>query len=439
MKRSNVTKEEFINEIHRFYELNGKIPRYMDFNKEWISNRWAKILFGSWNNAIIAAGYEPTQKLVYSYTKEELIEQLNDYYLKYQKVPTQRSMKEKGYAGVKAFHNNFGSFKNALEQAELLNLREDIHQFCDSYTDNELLELLKEYMKTKERIPTHEQMKQEMKSPNVSTYNRRFGTVYNALKLIGYNVDEQRDKDNIILEDDMIVRYKMLADVLGYTPSSRDIDKYCKKGFGYAMKTYESHFGSLSNVQKLCGFIPTVIGRSKAKKELIEDLIHISEELGRTPSQNDLKFFDFVASSSKYADVFGSWNKAIEESGLKPNSDVYFSNNGEKCLSYYELLFCNMLEDFNILSTKENYYKDYINTDRKYRFDFVIDYKENKYFIEIFGITCREDYKKRIEDKIELCKSNNLKLIEIYPKDFTSYKSKELHSMLLNKIDKLNT
>ncbi|MCA1021653.1 homing endonuclease associated repeat-containing protein [Halobacillus litoralis] len=439
IKRENVTKEEFINEIHKYFSMNGRTPRYSDFTGEWISCFWGKRLFGSWNKAIIAAGYEPNQRVVYSYSKEELIKQLQDYYNNFKKVPTQRSLKVHGYAGSKSFYNHFGSFKNALKEAGLLDLRKDKHQFCETYTDEEMLNSLRNYMKDKNRIPNHEEMSSSMVSPSVPSYDRRFGSIYKALKIIGYDKDIQKENDLIESNKEMLDKYIELAKILERTPSSRDIDQYSKQGFCSSMKTYESHFGSLFALQKQSGLTPTVVGRNKTKQEMLEDLTNLSKELGRTPSQNDLKYFEHVASLKKYINVFGSWNNAIEGSNLKPNNNIYHSNNGQKCLSYYELLFCNMLEYFKIPHTKEDPYKDHIDTDKKYRFDFVITYEDIKYFIEIFGIVSRSGYEETIKDKISLCKNGQLKLIEIYPEDFYSCSLNELYKMMTSKIRNLHT
>lgn len=436
-RRFSVTKEEFIDELHKYYDMYGKTPRVSDFKGEWISYGWAKKLFGSWNNAIKAANLPVNNDNPYSYNKDQLLSYLLEYYRKYSKVPTSRMMSGAGYPSIKAYIKHFGSFKNALIESGLYELREDKHQFAEEYTDEELLEHLKKYMEGKERIPTYEVMKKDLR-PSISTYDRRFNGAYNAFKLIGYDVEQQRLDDLVKLENDMIDKYKRLKDILGRVPSSRDIERYSREfQYGYSMSTYEFHFGSLYELQRLCGFTPTVVGRNKSKEDMLDDLVRLSDKLGKTPSKLDLKYFDDVASENKYAYIFGSWNEAILEAGLKPNNDVYYSNNGETCLSYYELLFTNMLEEYNIEFKKEEHYRGYIATDKRYRFDYVIEIDNHKYFVEIFGITCSERYDKRTEEKIRLCRENDLNLIEIYPDDFTSYKLDVVHSMLMSKISNM--
>lgn len=48
-------KDKIIEEIHKFFKKNGRIP----FKSEFEHHHSARNQFGTWNNAIIAAGYEP--------------------------------------------------------------------------------------------------------------------------------------------------------------------------------------------------------------------------------------------------------------------------------------------------------------------------------------------------------------------------------------------
>ena len=72
-----------------------------------------------------------------------------------------------------------------------------------------------------------------------STYLKRFNSIDNMYKLIGYNYYEYNRKS---LEADMLIKYKNLCSYLKRTANSRDIDKYHKLVDGYACKTYLEHF-----------------------------------------------------------------------------------------------------------------------------------------------------------------------------------------------------
>ena len=64
-------------------------------------------------------------------------------------------------------------------------------------------------------------------------------------------------------------------------------------------------------------------------------------------------------------------------------------------------------------------------------------------FVEIFGITGNKKYNEKIDEKIKLCKENNLKLIELYSNDIGQNSFEEIYRLLMNKFkekgsDKIN-
>lgn len=60
MSKKLYTKEFLISELQRFYNENGRVPRLRDMmaTNGYPSAHTYKIYFGSWNNALIAAGFE---------------------------------------------------------------------------------------------------------------------------------------------------------------------------------------------------------------------------------------------------------------------------------------------------------------------------------------------------------------------------------------------
>lgn len=110
---------------------------------------------------------------------------------------------------------------------------------------------------------------------------------------------------------------------------------------------------------------------------------------------------------------FGTWNKAIEAAGFKPNP-VMFANHqlakdGHVCDSLAEKLIDDYLFENNIKHESNIFYPE-----GQYTFDFKIE----NFFIEYFGLTGehkRYDELRSVKQKI--VKKFNLELIEIYPKD----------------------
>jgi sulfur relay (sulfurtransferase) DsrC/TusE family protein len=433
--------EELIQILKDTYEELGRVPYIRDFaTRKPNSSTFRR--FGTWEDALAKAGLTKEKQKSSDYTKDELINLLNKYYVEFNKVPTTRDLKHsKGYPSDKPFRTLFGSFKQALIESGLFDLRKDKNKkIFDriSYSDDELLKYLQLYIDKNGKLPIGNEIDSSTDLPSRSDYITHFGEINNAFRLLGYDLDKIKENENVILRETMISKYKELKEILGKVPSSRDIENYSRNNNdGFSMSSYEFHFGNLYNLQVLCEFTPTVIGRNKTKNDLLDDLKRISKEIGRTPIQNDMKFFEFAASVSKYIDEFGSWNDAVISAGLTPNvtSAIYYSEKGTKCLSYYELVFANMLEKYEIEFLKEEPYKKYMETNKRYKFDYVLKLNDKIMFIEIFGIEHKKDYKERTKNKIRMCKENNLNLMEIYPKDFISYKLEEIHKMFLSKLN----
>ncbi|WP_139785602.1 homing endonuclease associated repeat-containing protein [Cytobacillus gottheilii] len=359
----------------------------------------------------------------------ELIKVLQEYYIKYDKVPSVDEINnDSNLPSQSPFISKFGSYKNALKAAGLYELKKDNKRKHGDYSDEALLEKLRIFISSKERIPYNNEVRIGM-SPSLSVYERRFGSYYNALKMIGYDIGIQKQADTDRKRKSMLEKYKELAASLQRTPTSRDIAKAKKDGFGYSVKAYTDNFGSINELQLLSQVNPTVL-RKIDKDKMLKDLVRMSEELGRSPLMVELPKFSNVFKASTYLNYFGSWNNALIEAGLSTNKRQYYSKNGDACLSYYELIIANYLYDKKFNYRKEVRYSDYIDTKRNYRFDFMVESKGENIFIEIFGIVGKDDYYIKTEDKINLCRQSNIHLVEIYPTDFKSHSIDEILSPL---------
>lgn len=372
-------------------------------------------------------------------TDEELLQILKDYYRNIG-FPTQRKFTSKnGLPSYTTYWNRFGSFKNAILLSGIEIPKNRLQYFDrEKLSNEEMLKLLEYYtskkLETDIYLLTNDEIDNNPNMPHSCTYQSRFGGIIEAYKLIGYNYSEF---NNDALEKDMIIKFKELAKKLGRTPNSRELDKCSQQGFGYSMGAYEFHFGSLYNAQIIAGLSPTVIGRNISRKEMIKDLQVLYDEIGRLPTQRDINANKDMASLKKYSNEFGSFTEALKVAGFKNvrNNKVIISPNGNMCFSSYEYDFCCMLENYNFDFKKDEYYKKYIkNLNRYYQFDFTIFYKGEVFFIEIFGLIDRDDYRKRANTKINLCKSNNLKLIDLYADDFKNKNKVDLYNELMSEI-----
>ena len=378
-------------------------------------------------------------------TDEELLQILRDYNDNVG-FPTQRKfLARNGLPSSVTYFNRFGSFSKAIELAgiEIPEGREKDFgrvELPDEVLLSGLKKFVEEVLKVQLFLPTSEQILECPYIQSNATYFNRFGTLDNAFSLIGYNKEEFNNKR---LEEDMLKKYKELYNILGRVPSSKDLNKYSlNNNYYYSTSSYINHFGSISNTKILCGFeckppkfLQTRRELVKSEDEMLQDLRELYVELGRLPVQSDVDKKTNITATSRYISVFGSISNAFKLAGLKPNSRVYITNKGNKCLSSLEYKFTKILENYNIPFQKEVYYSSVIlNFDRRYRFDYVIELNGNKYYIEIFGITGNEKYEKRKNKKIQLCKDNNVPLVTFEYNDFWSNTNEKLYELLLEKI-----
>ena len=72
----------------------------------------------------------------------------------------------------------------------------------------------------------------------------------------------------------------------------------------------------------------------------------------------------------------------------------------------------------NISYTKEVLYSEFIPFfDRKYRADWVL---QDGLVVEYFGLERDQGYADKSENKMEICKNNNVSLLDLYKKDLSN-------------------
>lgn len=112
-------------------------------------------------------------------------------------------------------------------------------------------------------------------------------------------------------------------------------------------------------------------------------------------------------------DFFGTWNKAIEVAGFKPNpvmfSDNCVTNDGHTCNSIAEKIIDDFLFGKGIPHERNIPYPGGVYT---------ADFKIGRRLIEYFGLSGElERYDQLKKIKQDIAKQQGLRLVEIYPKD----------------------
>ena len=372
------------------------------------------------------------------YTKEEIIELAQNWFNEHGRL-VQRDLKHSnGLPSSCQVTKHFGTLQNLLKEAGIQSTTNPNLFNREKLSDEEMLEnykkFVEEHLKTHMFLPTNDDLDRCQSIQCTSAYISRFGSFNNVNKLIGYE-----GYNNKVLEEDMIFKYKRACKEYGNVLSSREITKIFKatNNYIYSTEAYLSHFGTLHNLQELCGFDKTRPGMGATRKELIEKLQWLGDVLGRRPVESDLKLYKRMPSGKAYFKEFGSFRKALNEAGFKKQK-IYETKNGTKCRSTYELKLAQVLESYNISFENEVLYKDVIpNFKRKYRFDFVVELNNRKYYIELFGIEGNELYERRKQEKIQICEENNIPLIQLYQSDIYSKTNQEIYETLFNYIEDL--
>ena len=372
------------------------------------------------------------------YTKEEIIELAQNWFNEHGRL-VQRDLKHaNGLPSSCQVTKHFGTLQNLLKEAGIQSTTNPNLFNREKLSDEEMLEnykkFVEEHLKTHMFLPTNDDLDRCQSIQCTSVYISRFGSFNNVNKLIGYE-----GYNNKVLEEDMIFKYKRACKEYGNVLSSREITKIFKatNNYIYSTEAYLSHFGTLHNLQELCGFDKTRPGMGATRKELIEKLQWLGDVLGRRPLESDLKLYKRMPSGNAYFKEFGSFRKALNEAGFEKQK-IYETKNGTKCRSTYELKLAQVLESYNISFENEVLYKDVIpNFKRKYRFDFVVELNNRKYYIELFGIEGNELYEKRKKEKIQICEENNIPLIQLYQSDIYSKTNQEIYETLFNYIEDL--
>ena len=451
IKGKRITDEELLNELKRIFNVCGfiskeninKYGKYKDFN---YYRR-----FGSTNNAVILAGIDINKnkinkhnntknKFNKKYTREQLIYFMEDYINKYG-IPTTREFdKKEGYPNSYSYRKEFGSFQKALDECGVV-LDEHKKKLLNrkKYSEKELLKIFKEkheeYFNKTGRLLTDEVI-DELDMPSASCYYKKFKTLDNTYLQIGI---DRKKFYNGLLEEDMKKKYVEIRNIIGRTPNSRDINKFSKNNdYYYSCTTYLNHFGSIEKLNLLMGDKPSNYSKVMTDEEMFNGLKRLNEELGIVPTQKEVEICNYCGSISDYRKRFGSFVEAIIKAGMTPRSkkELLITPKGNKALSGYEYKFMLVLEKYNISYKKEEYYKQYIKDfNKNYRFDFTFNINNKMVFVEIFGITGNKKYNKKMDEKIKLCKENNLTLIEFYPNEIGFNSFEEIFKLLNEKLN----
>lgn len=227
------TDEELLDEIRRLNRELGHPPTLQDLRDHGdhsASTYYDR--FGSWRDAVQAAGFEgqdPEERIETASLLNEL-QRLAD---QYRDPPSVKTLNQHGDYSVSTYQKRFGSWNNALDAAGL-----NQNQFDSPISEGELIVALQKLADNMDSPPTYDQMQAEGEY-GARTYVRHFGSWNEALEHAGFDVQTEGEVSDAQLRDEL----RRVANKLGEQPSTREMAEHGK----YAVATYQRHFGSWSN------------------------------------------------------------------------------------------------------------------------------------------------------------------------------------------------
>lgn len=292
-------KQALLDDLHRLASELDEPPTSRDVREQGeFSLTTYRSTFGSWSNALEAAGFS-VQRSGQSYSTEALLDEIQRLADDLGHPPTQQELRKHGKYSISPYRDRFGSWSAALDAAGLEGRRPEISR-------EDLLDELNRLANALDRRPTSEDMR-EQGSYSVETYRRRFGSWGDALEAAGIATSSKR-----IPEEELIAELQRLGEEFDAPPTQRITREHGK----YSPTTYANRFGSWRSAVETAGFEPRVRGEDTLTKEsLIEELQHLAADLGHPPSLQDLRDHS-SHSATTYYDKFGSWRSALQAAGF---------------------------------------------------------------------------------------------------------------------------
>ncbi|MGM9988893.1 MAG: homing endonuclease associated repeat-containing protein [Bacillaceae bacterium] len=357
------------------------------------------------------------------YSKEHLINSLLEFKSKYDRSPTCDDLKEHSMSSIKAYTTAFGGWNNALKLAGL-----EITRHC-VYDKDDIKKEAIDFFNKHNRSPFYNELSFSINT--VSNFYERWNDM-----LIDAGLPIMIKPKKVYEKDDLIKAIKKYAQDFNKTPTATDIENT----YDIWTQHFSNKFGSYRQALFEAGLIHANEVNIDYDEYLINSIINLrklAKTLDRIPSVQEFEDFINQEVSSKSLNrrtLSKKINLTYSEICKKflPHTILFSSNNkfylnklGQKCRSKPEEVISNLFIDNNLEFSYENYYKEFIDIEKNYKFDWVLTHNNKKYMVEYFGYFREEEknhglvfkYTTKAKLKIKLCKDNGLTLIDLYPHD----------------------
>lgn len=262
-------------------------------------------------------------------TGEELLGFMRKFYEENKRPPAWRDfVDDSKYPNSQRYIACFGSWNKAIEVAGLSDKVNFSH-----YTDEELLEYLKQFYEENDRVPITEDFDCNLKYPSYNTYRSRFGSWNNAIEKAGLHIKRfTKTTDNELLE-----YLKEFEKDNGRPPKQLDFNDNPKYP---NYRTYMSRFGSWQKTLRLVDFdIDTMIRKGvvetniqKGRQSELYILETNEKESIDLSGQNCQSFVDGISKN----DI--SKNDIYDVKSSSLHKGKYWTFILDKCVDFYYLV-----------------------------------------------------------------------------------------------------
>lgn len=189
-KKYKYSREEILEQLRQHYLKNKNIT-YKSFkeDKGTCSAHIVELRFGTWYGALLEAGIHRRKNEKTS--KENIIKQLQDYYLKNPRMSRKSFEDDKSVCSITTIKNKFGNWANALAEAGL------VLEGRKKLTNEEIIKQIQEYYSKNYNI-IKKSFSKDKDTCSADTVVVRFGSWENALKKAGLPNKRERIRKEIL-------------------------------------------------------------------------------------------------------------------------------------------------------------------------------------------------------------------------------------------------
>lgn len=161
------------------------------------------------------------------------------------RVPKCDDMRDRGKYSAQTYFRRFGSWNDALRECGF----EPNVEHGDSYAEEDLLDVLKKLGDELGRAPRFREIS-EQTNYSGKIYTERFGSLHNALDLVGFEWGQRSDATP---GGDLIAELNRLHEELGKIPSGKDMKNHGR----FSITPYYNKWGDWESALKAAGFDET--------------------------------------------------------------------------------------------------------------------------------------------------------------------------------------